>query len=48
VPAGQTLLTLLLGNLEHLINHKHQLFELLKRSGLKVDTADLYVLQRIP
>jgi uncharacterized damage-inducible protein DinB len=42
VPAGVTLLTLLLGNLEHLINHKRQLFELLKRMGLKVGTADLY------
>ncbi|MGA3239633.1 MAG: DinB family protein [Bryobacteraceae bacterium] len=42
VPAGVTLLTLLLGNLEHLINHKRQLFELLKRTGIKVGTADLY------
>jgi hypothetical protein len=45
VPAGVTLLTLLLGNLEHLINHKRQLFEFLKRMGVKVGTADLY---RIP
>jgi DinB superfamily len=42
VPAGVTLLTLLLGNLEHLINHKRQLFEFLKRTGVKVGTADLY------
>ena len=45
VPAGVTLLTLLLGNLEHLINHKRQLFELLKRMGVKVGTADLYRLR---
>jgi hypothetical protein len=45
VPAGVTLLTLLLGNLEHLINHKRQLFEFLKRMGVKVGTADLYRLQ---
>jgi len=45
VPAGVTLLTLLLGNLEHLINHKHQLFELLKRMGVRVETADLYRLR---
>lgn len=42
VPSGQTLLTLLLGNLEHLINHKRQLFEFLKRMRVSVGTADLY------
>jgi hypothetical protein len=42
VPAGSTLLTILLGNLEHLVNHKRQLFEFLKRLGVKVGTADLY------
>jgi hypothetical protein len=42
VPSGQTLMTLLLGNLEHLINHKRQLFELLKRARVNVGTADLY------
>jgi hypothetical protein len=44
-PAGVTLLTLLLGNLEHLINHKRQLFEFLKRMDVKVGTPDLYRLQ---
>jgi uncharacterized damage-inducible protein DinB len=44
-PMGVTLLTLVLGNLEHLINHKRQLFELLKRMGVKVETADLYRLR---
>ena len=45
VPAGETLLTLLLGNLEHLINHKHELFTVLKRSGVPVATPDLYRLR---
>jgi hypothetical protein len=45
VPSGETLLTLLLGNLEHLINHKRQLFEFLKRMHVKTGTADLYRLR---
>jgi hypothetical protein len=39
---GELLLTLLLGNLEHLINHKHQLFMYLKMMGVNLGTADLY------
>jgi len=39
---GELLLTLLLGNLEHLINHKHQLFTYLKLMGVSVSTPDLY------
>jgi len=42
VTQGETLLTLLLGNLEHLINHKHQLFTYLKLSGVLVTSQDLY------
>ena len=42
VPRGEPLLTLLLGNLEHLINHKHQLFTYLKLMGVDVATRDLY------
>lgn len=42
VPAGETLLTLLLGNLEHLNNHKYQLFLHLKLAGLSVGTRDIY------
>lgn len=42
VPEGETLLTLLLGNLEHLINHKHELFVRLKQMGVRVGSADLY------
>jgi hypothetical protein len=42
VPSGQTLMTLLLGNLEHLINHKRQLFDFLKSRKVTVGTADLY------
>ena len=42
VAQGETILTLLLGNLEHLINHKHQLFAYLKQMGVPVATPDLY------
>ena len=42
VAQGESVLTLLLGNLEHLINHKHQLFTYLKQMGVPVATPDLY------
>jgi hypothetical protein len=42
VKDGEPVLTLLLGNLEHLINHKHQLFTYLKLMGVDVGTSDLY------
>ena len=42
VAEGESILTLLLGNLEHLINHKHQLFNYLKQLGVPVATPDLY------
>ena len=42
LPSGETLLTLLLGNLEHLVNHKYQLFMYLKIQGAAVSTRDLY------
>jgi hypothetical protein len=42
VPKGETLLTLLLGNLEHLNNHKYQLFLYLKLAGVVVGSRDLY------
>lgn len=45
VPEGERLLTLLLGNFEHLTNHKFQLFFYLKLLGLPVDTRDLYRLR---
>jgi len=45
VPAGESVLTLLLGNLEHLVNHKHQLFVYLKWMGVPVGTPDLYHLR---
>jgi len=44
VPSGETLATLILGNLEHLINHKRQLFEFLKHINVKLSTADLYAI----
>jgi uncharacterized damage-inducible protein DinB len=45
VPQGEAVLTLFLGNLEHLINHKHQLFAYLKQMGVPVATPDLYQLR---
>jgi hypothetical protein len=42
VKQGEPVLTLLLGNLEHLINHKHQLFTYLKLMGVDVSSGDLY------
>jgi hypothetical protein len=42
---GEAGLTLLLGNLEHLINHKYQLFFYLKLMGVPVSTGDLYMLR---
>lgn len=47
VPEGETLLTILLGNLEHLGNHKYQLFFYLKMLGVKVGTPDLYRLRGV-
>jgi hypothetical protein len=46
VPEGEAVLTLLLGNLEHLINHKYQLFSYLKLLGVDVGTRDLYSFSR--
>jgi hypothetical protein len=39
---AESLATLLLGNLEHLINHKYQLFMYLKLLGVPVTTKDIY------
>lgn len=47
VPEGEALLTVLLGNLEHLINHKHQLFFYLKLLGIPVTTRDLYRMREL-
>jgi uncharacterized damage-inducible protein DinB len=48
VPEGETVLTLLLGNLEHLTNHKYQLFLFLKLMGVSVGSADLYHFRGTP
>jgi len=42
VAEGEAVMTLLLGNLEHFINHKYQLFFYLKLLGVGVKTGDLY------
>jgi hypothetical protein len=47
VSDGEPILTLMLGNLEHLINHKHQLFTYLKMMGAEVDSQDLYRFRRV-
>ena len=47
VPDGEPVLTLLLGNLEHLINHKHELFTAIKQMGVPVATRDLYRLRGV-
>ncbi len=39
---SESVMTLLLGNLEHLINHKYQLFVYLKILGVPVTTRDIY------
>jgi len=41
-PEGEALMTILLGNLEHFINHKHLLFVYLKLIGQPVSSKDLY------
>ena len=35
-------MTLLLGNLEHLLNHKYQLFLYIRLQGVTVTSRDLY------
>ena len=42
VPSGESILTLLLGNLEHIINHKHELFVYAKGQGIPLVSRDLY------
>lgn len=42
VKRGETVMTILLGNLEHLINHKYQLFIYLKLLGTPVSSENLY------
>jgi uncharacterized damage-inducible protein DinB len=41
-PKGEALISLLLGNFEHLISHKYQLFFYLKLLQVPVSSADLY------
>jgi len=45
VGEGEAVLTLLLGNLEHFINHKYQLFFYLRLLGIPLGTGDLYRLR---
>ncbi len=43
VREGEPVMTMLLGNLEHFINHKYQLFTYLKLIGVDAASRDLYV-----
>lgn len=44
-PEGEPLLAILLANLEHLLNHKYQLFFYLRLLGEPVGTKELYYLK---
>ena len=46
-PAGESAAAVLLGNLEHLINHKFQLFIYLRLLGVPVTSRDLYQFREI-
>jgi hypothetical protein len=46
VPAGKPAMTVLLTNLAHFANHKHQLFVYLKILGIPVASQDLYRFDR--
>ena len=46
VPDGEPVLALLLGNLEHLMNHKHEIFMYAKLLGVPASTPDLYHFRR--
>ena len=39
---GEMVMTLLLGNLEHLVSHKYQLFVYVRMAGVEAGTRDLY------
>lgn len=48
MPKGEALGSILLNNLEHLVNHKYQLFFYLRLLGVPVGTEDLYDLKKEP
>ena len=45
-PNGEPLLAILLANMEHLLNHKYQLFFYLRLLGAPVGTKDLYYVRQ--
>jgi|SRR5215472_10811328 len=45
-PGGEPFLAVLLANLEHLLNHKYQLFFCLRLLGAPVGTKDLYYVRQ--
>ena len=44
-PEGEAVMTILMDNFEHFVNHKYQLFFYLKLLGVDVGTGDLYSLR---
>ncbi|MGB8323776.1 MAG: hypothetical protein WCE52_12530 [Candidatus Acidiferrum sp.] len=48
MPKGEVLGSILLNNLEHVLNHKYQLFFYLRLLGVFVGTEDLYDLKKAP
>ena len=48
MPQGEVLGSILLNNLEHLVNHKYQVFFYLRLLGVPVGTEDLYDLKKGP
>lgn len=47
-PEGEAVLTLLLGNFEHLVNHKHELFFYARLLGIPLTSRDLYRFRDLP
>lgn len=47
-PEGEAVLTLLLGNFEHLVNHKHELFYYARLLGRPLTSRDLYRFRDLP
>ncbi|HEY0377449.1 MAG TPA: hypothetical protein VGC87_10895 [Pyrinomonadaceae bacterium] len=47
-PEGEAVLSLLMGNFEHLVNHKHELFFYARLLGVPLTSRDLYRFRDLP
>lgn len=47
-PEGEAVMTLLMGNFEHLVNHKHELFFYARLLGVPLTSRDLYRFRALP